>query len=142
MYLNTDAYSIVYAELKKSLKSNLENYGIEITKLSKQETDRFPLVVLTEEDNVLSDRTLNHEETISGLYYEVNIYTRDKVINKEKRYAIDIAREISTEVDKVLNGQFHMLRTLCRPTPNLDNSIYRITMRYSVKFYDNRVRFM
>lgn len=142
MYLNADAYSLVYNELKKSLKSSLENYGIEITKLSKQETDRFPLVVLTEEDNVLSERTLNHEETFSDLYYEVNIYTRDKVIDKEKHYAIDIARTISTEVDKVLNGQFHFERTLCRPTPNLDNSIYRITMRYSVKFYDNRVRFM
>ena len=141
MEMNIDVYTYIYTKLKQSLKENLADYGIEVTKLSKQETDRFPLVVFTEEDNVLSTRTLNREETFSDLYYEVNIYTRDKIINGEECFAIDIARLISAEVDKVLNKTYHMDRLFCRPTPNLDNSIYRITMRYSVGLNDNRVKF-
>ena len=142
MEMNIDVYTYVYTKLKESLQTNLPDYGIEITKLSKKQADRFPLVVFTEEDNVLSTTTLNREETFSDLYYEINIYTRDKVINGEKCYAIDIARQISAEIDKVLNKQYHMDRLFCRPTPNLDNSIYRITMRYSVGLNDNRVKFI
>lgn len=142
MEMNIDVYTYLYDKLKESLKANLEGYEVEVTKLSKKQSDRFPLVVFTEEDNALLSSTLNREETTSKLYYEVNIYTRDKVINEEKCYAIDIARQISMEVDKVFNKKYHMDRLFCRPTPNLDNSIYRITMRYSVGLNDNRVKFI
>ena len=142
MEMNIDVYTYLYDKLKESLKRNLEGYGVEITKISKKQSDRFPLVVFTEEDNILESSTLRREETTSKLYYEVNIYARDKVINGEKCYDIDIARQISMEVDKVLNKKYHMDRLFCRPTPNLDNSIYRITMRYSVGLNDNRVKFI
>jgi hypothetical protein len=142
MEMNIDVYTRLYTELKESLKQNLSDYGVEITKLSKKQSDRFPLVVFTEEDNVLDSSTLRREETTSKLYYEINIYARDKVINEEKCYAIDIARQISAEVDKVLNKKYRMDRLFCRPTPNLDDSIYRITMRYSVGLNDNRVKFI
>lgn len=142
MEMNIDVYTYLYTKLKDSIQANLPDYEVEITKLSKKQADRFPLVVFTEEDNVLASSTLNREETTSKLYYEINIYTRDAVINGEKCYAIDIARQISAEVDKVLNRKYHMDRLFCRPTPNLDNSIYRITMRYSVGLNDNRVKFL
>lgn len=142
MRMNIDVYTYIYTKLKEHLQGSLDKYGIEITKMSKQEADRFPLVVFTETDNVLEFSTLNREETHSKLYYEINIYTRDKVINGEKCYAMEIAREISMEVDNLLNRKYHMERISCSPTPNLDNSIYRITMRYSVGLNDNRVKFI
>ena len=141
MEMNIDVYTLIYKEIRKYLKDNLD-YEVVVTKLSKQEADRFPLVVVTEEDNALRSSTLNREETFSRLYYEINIFTRDKVIDGATRYAIDLAREISVNIDKVLNKKYHMNRTACRPTPNLDNSIYRITMRYTVDFNDNRLMLM
>lgn len=139
--MNIDVYDILYQNLKKHLKENL-GYDFEITKLSKKQTDRFPLVVFTEEDNALSFSTLRREETQSILYYEINIFTTDKTISGKKYYAVDIARDISRHIDTVLNKKYHMDRLFCRPTPNLDDSIYRITMRYSVRLDDNRVKFI
>ena len=139
--MNIDVYDILYQNLKKHLKENL-GYDFEITKLSKKQADRFPLIVFTEEDNALSSSTLRKEETQSNLYYEINIFTRDKTINGKKYYAIEIARDISSHIDMVLGKKYRMNRLFCRPTPNLDDSIYRITMRYSVRLDDNRVKFI
>lgn len=141
MRMNIDVYDKLYQSLKQHLQENL-GYDFEITKLSKKQTDRFPLVVFTEEDNVLSFSTLRGEETQSTLYYEINIFTRDKTINGKKCYAVEIARDISGHIDEVLNAKYHMNRLFCRPTPNLDDSIYRITMRYSARLNDNRVKFI
>lgn len=36
-------------------------------------------------------------------------------------------------VDDVIGRRYRMIREYCKPTPNLDDTIYRITMKYSKK---------
>ena len=140
MRLNIETYDFVYNVIKMHLETVLKDYEIIVLKKSKQEEDRFPLVVVTEEDNVLHASTLNKEETVSKLYYEINIYTRDKMVNGNMKYDMEIARLIASEIDSVLNMKYKFDRILCEPTPNLDDSIYRITMRYSIVQNDNRIK--
>lgn len=141
MKMNIDAYDAIYNDLKEYLKSASE-YEVNVTKYSIKEADRFPLVIITEEDNVLEDSTFSKLETTSRLYYEINIYTKDLVISNEIVPAMKVAREISQKVDYLLGYKLKMDRLSCRPTPNLDDSIYRITIRYSVGFNDNRIKFI
>ena len=140
MRMNIETYDFVYDVIKLQLDTILKDYGVIVLKKSKQEEDRFPLVVVTEEDNVIQFSTLNKEETASKLYYEINIYTRDKLVNGDMKYDMEIARIIAKEIDAVLNMKYKFDRILCEPTPNLDDSIYRITMRYSIVQNDNRIK--
>lgn len=140
MRMNIETYNFVYDVIKLQLEEVLKDYEIIVLKKSKQEEDRFPLVVVTEEDNFISSSTLNNEETNSKLYYEINIYARDKIVNGDLMYDMEIARKIASEIDAVLNLKYKFNRISCRPTPNLDDSIYRITMRYSIVQSDNRIK--
>jgi hypothetical protein len=52
----------------------------------------------------------------------------------------EICNELKVLTDKVMNGYFQFERTFSEPTPNLDNTVYRITLRYTATLYENRER--
>ena len=141
MVINTEAYDIVFKALKDYINSKI-SYDAYITKMPIQSTDKFPQVVITEEQNEYNLGTTRMEETISSLSYEINIYTQDKVIDNTKKSRVEIARELMKLVDTVMNQHYGMRRITCRPTPNIDYNIYRITMRYAVNFNDNKMKFI
>ena len=141
MVMNIDVYDKVYKVLKKFIEENTE-YNVYVTKLPIENSNKFPQVVLTEENNSLNTATTRYEETKSLLSYEVNIYAQDKAIGGKKISRIKIARELQQLVDNVLGYNYRMNRILCSPTPNIDTNIYRITMRYTVTLDDNRIKFM
>lgn len=86
----------------------------------------FPCVSIVEADNRVLERTrdLDGIEHYAQIMYEINVYTNDA--NGKKSKAKAIANLIDTEMSGML-----FTRTYRGQTPNIDRSIYRITMRYS-----------
>lgn len=145
MIVNIDKYEEVYSVLKKYLTDPETNpYNPSVTKLYKATIDKkkFPLITIEEITNTLSQRTLGANESISTVVYEINIYAINKIINKEEVGNMTIARELSALVDNVLGEYYKMRRIYNSPTPNIDETIYRITMRYEKNLFDNRGKFI
>lgn len=137
--INIDLYDEMFDYLSAYIKKD-DAYGCLITKQSLQESNRFPLIVFTESQNLLYRADTTFRETLSRAYYEVNIYAKDKSVGKSKKYAMEIAKDLSQQVDYVLGNKYKLSRTYCSPTPNIDNTIYRITMRYEGIIVDNKKR--
>ena len=85
----------------------------------------FPCVTIVEADNKVYERTrdLDGIEHHAQVMYEINIYTNDSAGKKSK--AKSLAQVIDNEMSDML-----FTRTFRGQTPNIDRSIYRITMRY------------
>ena len=85
----------------------------------------FPCVSVVEADTRVYERTrdLSGIEHHAELMYEINIYTNDSNGKKSK------AKAIAQIVDNVMSGML-FTRTFRGQTPNIDRSIYRITLRY------------
>lgn len=85
----------------------------------------FPCVTIVEADNKVyeSTRDLDGIEHHAQIMYEVNVYTNDS--NGKKSKAKDIASIIDAEMSALL-----FTRTFRGQTPNIDRTIYRITLRY------------
>ena len=85
----------------------------------------FPLVSVVEEDNYTHLGTQDSAlvDHAVNVMYSVNIYTHGK--NKKS-----VAKAIANVVDaEMLNNLF--TRTYMGVTPNVDRTVYRITMRYT-----------
>lgn len=86
----------------------------------------FPCVTIVESDNHILERMidLDNNENYAQVMYEINVYTNDA--NGKKSAAKSIAN--------VIDGQMNAMkftRTFRGQTPNIDRTIYRITMRYA-----------
>lgn len=136
MLMNVELYDKIYKILKDFLTAE-SAYKPIVTKLPQKQSNKFPLVVITEEDNAYLEGTTRFEETRSKVDYEINIYTTDIAIDNKKISRLEVAKELKGLVDNVMNCNLKMRRRSCRPTPNLDKEIYRITMRYSASVNDN-----
>ena len=136
MLMNIELHDKIYKILKDFLEAE-SKYKPFVTKLPQKQSNRFPLVVITEEDNAFLTGTTRFEETRSKVDYEINIYTTDTVIGNKKISRLEVSKELKGLVDNVMNCNLKMRRRSCRPTPNLDKEIYRITMRYSATANDN-----
>ena len=136
MIINLDVYDKIFQVLKKFLQEE-SKYKPFVTKLAQKQSDKFPLVVITEEDNAYLVGTTRFEETRSRVDYEINIYTTDMAIDGKKVSKLEVAKELKELVDNVMNCNLKMRRRSCRPTPNLDKDVYRITMRYTATVNDN-----
>lgn len=86
----------------------------------------FPCVTIVEADNAVYERTrdLDGIEHYARVMYEVNVYTND--VNGKKSKAKQISNLIDAKMSEML-----FTRTFRGQTPNIDRSIYRITLRYS-----------
>lgn len=127
--INEHAFDIVYETLKEYLK----NYSVydPIVKTTPSGSE-YPLVVVEEVDNFIKDRTAYGNESTSMMCIEVNVYADKKTVSNTKSVAgRTIAREIRNHVETVLGDFFGMVRVSSRPTPNIDTTLYRYTMRYN-----------
>lgn len=134
--IDLEIYDKIYNVLKSFLTENSQYQPI-VTKEEHRQWDKFPLVVITEENNAYNLATTRFEETRSRANYEVNIFTTDIVKNNVKISKHEIAKELKYLVENVMGYNLRMKRTSCRPTPNMDDNILRVTMRYSAKINDN-----
>ena len=149
MAIRNEALDIVYAVLKKYIQESLNETSSPYcdVKTESQSPISKNLIVLDEINNRTSLSTTRHEETISSVSFEINIYCPNDSSKEEDGELILIskkeqARELRKLVDEVLSGYYRLNRYFCQPTPNIDNTVYRITMRYSGKINDNRLKFL
>ena len=86
----------------------------------------FPCVTIVEADNRVLERTrdLDAIEHYAQIMYEVNVYTNDSSGKKSK------AKSIANAIDNEMLAM-HFTRSFRGQTPNIDRTIYRITMRFS-----------
>ena len=145
MSITNEALDVAYDILNKYITTNLKEMSRPNCDVRTQLIDRISknLVVIEEIDNRINSATTRYEETISDISFEVNIYCPNDEINGEEVISkMEQARELRKLVDDVLGVHFKLNRTFCQPTPNLDNTIYRITMRYNGRLNDNRLKYM
>lgn len=139
--MTNDITNIIYNTLKTYLQAK-SVYSPKVLKKVLQTNDKFPLVTLVEQNNIfnLGTTKIKKREIIDAVYWEINIYAVDQTNGTNIISNAQICDELKILIDKVMSDYFQLDRTMCEPTPNLDSSIYRITMRYSGKILENRIR--
>lgn len=118
-----DVENIIFTALATALRTQYS--GISVYGEYVEVPASFPCVTIVEADNKVYERTrdLNGVEHHAQVMYEINIYTNDSQGKKSK------AKDISNLIDGLMSEML-FTRTFRGQTPNIDRSIYRITMRY------------
>lgn len=88
-------------------------------------SETFPLISVVESDNYthLATQDAALVDHAANVAFEINIFAND---SKKKSTAKKIAAAVDAEM---LNNLF--TRTFMGQTPNVDRTVYRITMRYT-----------
>lgn len=91
-----------------------------------EKTEKFPCISVVESDNYTHIPTQDAAlvDHAANVAFEINIFTNNG--NKRKSTAKSIAAVVDAEM---LNNLF--TRTFMGQTPNVDRTIFRITMRYT-----------
>ena len=120
-----------YIQLNNKYKTKVSTYQLE--KISNN------LIVIEEIDNSMLVKQFGGNETISAIGYQINIYCPiDVKIENKTITKLQQAMELRGLVDDILGCKNKMNRIYAKPTPNLDNSVYRITMTYTAQYNDYR----
>lgn len=87
--------------------------------------ETFPLISIVQSDNYTHLETQDAAlvDHAANVAFEINVYANDK-------YRKSTAKKVAAAVDaEMLNNLF--TRTFMGQTPNVDRTVYRITMRYT-----------
>jgi len=135
--MNVNFINQIYKDLKEHTIKN-SRYSPRVTRKALKQSDKFPLITVTINNNrnILKDTT--GIESTDRLDIDINIYAEDMAIGNEKISNVNIVAELGYLVDEILGRKYRMRRTSCKPTPNLDETIYRETMKYSKKMITNK----
>lgn len=118
-----DIENIVFTRVKNAIRTAFS--GASVYSEYVETPASFPCVTIVEADNSVYQptRDLDGVEHHAQIMYEINVYTNDSTGKKSK--AKSIASVIDGEMSEML-----FTRTFRGQTPNVDRTIYRITMRY------------
>jgi len=94
------------------------------------EPQTFPIVIISESDDELSDETLKKGEQKLELTYEIEIYAMDKTVKGNKVASQEIINELKILVNEVFENQYGFRRTASRPKQNIDLDVSRHYMRF------------
>lgn len=132
--MNLELYDRLYDSFKRFVLEQ-SKYNVSVKK--KPYGDDYPKVVLQE----ISTKGISNKQftdTYSQYGYEINIYAK----NIGSKDSMEIARELSGVVSSFMEGKLHMKLVVCKPSPNIDDTVYRITMRYITSANDYRGHFI
>ena len=106
----------------RAVKAAYPKADVESTYVAKPSA--FPHVTIWEEDNTnpMQYQGTAQSKRYASLQYIVNIYCNDKTKKATAKHIADIIDGVMTDLG--------LLRTLRRPTPNADRTIFRMSMRY------------
>lgn len=125
--IENEVFTLVYNKLNTQYGAN----AIFITGEYTPTPPSFPCVYIYEADNFNDDFNGSNVETVTGVMYEVEVYT-NKVNGKKSQ-----AKGIMSVIDGVLTP-LGFTRTLMQVIPNMnDSTIYRLTARYTAAVIDN-----
>ena len=118
-----DVENIIFTTLATALRTAYT--GIKVYGEYVETPAGFPCVTIVEADNAVyaPTRDLSGVEHHAEVMYEINIYT-----NKGDSKKSD-AKKIAQTIDTLMGGML-FTRTFRGQTPNIDRTIYRITLRY------------
>lgn len=122
-------YNEIYEKYKEFMQSH-SAYNPIIVKDYTSTSTKFPIISFQLVNFVDTDyATIDMIEKYEEIYLTIDIYTKDKTIDNEKKASQVINDELTDLTIQFLNS-YKMKRTLCRLTPNADNSITRRTIQY------------
>lgn len=132
-------YDEIFEALKAYNNSLEQNYGNTVVG-SPPSSPTYPLTVFEEIRNDPLRRTnIKLLDRVDNLGYEVEIFAKTKGKIDKKI----IAREIAKLLDDFLTNVIGLKLLSMNPVPNLnDSSIYRINLRYSALYYENRAKIL
>lgn len=118
-----DVENIIFTKLAQDLRAAYN--GISVYGEFVEVPASFPCVTIVEADNQVLKQTrdLSGVEHYAKLLYEINVYS-NKASGKKSE-----AKEISNMIDGMMTDML-FTRTFRGQTPNIDRTIYRITLRY------------
>lgn len=125
----TDKYDLIFDAYKKHIEDNSQ-YGARVVKYNTNTSTYFPLITFTLSNNVdLDNNSLYNVDYFEKFYFTIDIYTKNKGSGEE----LIASQVIDKELELLTTDFFRKLgfnKTLNKPTPNLDTSIFRRTMQY------------
>ncbi|MFR7590216.1 MAG: hypothetical protein ACLUVC_02135 [Longibaculum sp.] len=104
--------------------------------------DTFPYVVFEKSNDIEHASDKQRNTVISTLEFEINIFAKEKTLNNKKLAGRTIACEIEEHIKKYMGGKLGYKRTYDKPTPNIDSTVYRITLRYQVNLNESKNYFI
>ena len=121
-----DIENLIITKVNTALAPLKQTYPkLKVTNDYVETSATFPLVTVVESDNYthLGTQDADLEDHAVNIAYEINVYANDTNMKTT-------AKRIASAVDaEMLNNLF--TRTFMGKTPNVDRTIYRITMRYT-----------
>lgn len=123
-----------FEEVRKGLKEYLErNSKFKPKVMNSPKGNYFPKVVVMKiDDREISSTTLRLDVK-SSITFEIDIFAKEQGVSE-----VSIAAEIEELVKEYMGTICGFKRTLDKPTPNIDTSVYRITMRYTANLNEFR----
>lgn len=118
-----DIENIVFTRLATALRTAFT--GISVYGEYVEAPASFPCVTIVEADNQVLERTrdLSGIEHHAKVMYEINVYSNKEGSKKSE------AKKIANAIDALMGGML-FTRTFMGQTPNIDRTIYRVTLRY------------
>lgn len=121
----------VFTAVATKLRSDLGADNIYVTGEYTPTPPKFPCVFLYESDNFNAGFTGCNTEVVTGVMYEVEVFS-----NKQNGKKTE-AKAIMEIIDSVLTP-LGFTRTMLQQVPNLaDATIFRLTARYTAAVIDN-----
>ena len=121
-----DIENLIVSKVNTALATLKQTYpNLKVVSEYVETMAKFPLVSVVQEDNYthLATQDADLKDHAVHVMFSVNVYANDK---NKKATAKKIASAVDTEM---LNNLF--TRTYMGQTPNVDRTVYRITMRYT-----------
>ena len=124
-----DKFDEIFDYYKEYIESN-SKYGTRVVKYNTNTSTYFPLITFVQSNNTdIDTQTTKDIDHFENYYFTIDIYTKNKIID-----GVTIASQVISKELEILTSQFfrklNMKKTLNRPIPNLDTSIFRVTMQY------------
>lgn len=126
----------IYDEVRQGLKEYLSKSKYDPKVMSSPKGNYFPKVVFTKVDDREIEKTTLRLDVKSSVVFEIDIYAKEQGVSE-----VTIATELEELVKEYMGTIRNFKRTLDKPTPNVDVSVYRITMRYETNVNEFRNAF-
>lgn len=123
----------VYTKVATALRNQFGEDGIFVTGEYTPTPPSFPCAYISEADNFNAGYDGSNTEVVTGVMYEVEVYT-NKLNGKKAE-----AKGIMAVIDDVMTG-LGFTRTMLQQLPNMnDATIFRLTARYTAAVIDNTI---
>lgn len=126
----------VFDNVLSTLNDAFMDYDYEVDLTTTPDGDYFPRIVVEELENSSLQKDNMGIVSLSVIGIRIEIYAKARRKGTSMISGRSIACELSDVCAYVCEEIYKLKRTTCKPTPNIDDSIYKITMIYNTKQSD------